>query len=138
MTRRTSTLWTFAITSLALFMVSLDNLVVTTAIPVIRTDLGASLEQVWRVHQRALRMRVVNDVTALLVARGSLDDVFAAFAASLTRLVRFDALAVALVDAERAAVELVDVLGRGVPGTVPRLLKQLNRLVPPSVQDAWL
>ena len=31
-----STVWTLAITSLALFMVSLDNLVVTTALPVIR------------------------------------------------------------------------------------------------------
>ena len=30
--------------SIALFMVTLDNLVVTTAIPVIRTDLDASLE----------------------------------------------------------------------------------------------
>ena len=38
-----TTLWTFAITSIALFMVTLDNLVVTTAIPVIRSDLHASL-----------------------------------------------------------------------------------------------
>jgi len=37
MTQRTRTLWTFAITSIALFMVSLDNLVVSTAIPVIRS-----------------------------------------------------------------------------------------------------
>ena len=36
--------WTFAITSVALFMVVLDNLVVTTALPVIRTDLDASIE----------------------------------------------------------------------------------------------
>ena len=42
MTQRTTTIWTFAITSVALFMVSLDNLVVSTAIPVIRTDLDAS------------------------------------------------------------------------------------------------
>ena len=41
MTARTRTLWTFAITSVALFMVVLDNLVVSTALPVIRTDLGA-------------------------------------------------------------------------------------------------
>ena len=41
--RQDRTLWTFAITSIALFMVSLDNLVVTTALPVIRTDLDASL-----------------------------------------------------------------------------------------------
>ena len=33
------TIWTLAITSIALFMVSLDNLVVTTALPVIRRDL---------------------------------------------------------------------------------------------------
>ena len=37
------TAWTFAITSIALFMVTLDNLVVTTAVPVIRTHLHASL-----------------------------------------------------------------------------------------------
>jgi len=60
MTRRTSTLWTFAITSLALFMVSLDNLVVTTAIPVIRADLGASLEQLeWTVNAYTLTFAVL-------------------------------------------------------------------------------
>jgi EmrB/QacA subfamily drug resistance transporter len=59
MTRRTSTLWTFAITSLALFMVSLDNLVVTTAIPVIRMDLGASLDQLeWTVNAYTLTFAV--------------------------------------------------------------------------------
>jgi hypothetical protein len=36
-------LWTFAITSTALFMTTLDNLVVTTALPVIRRDLHAGL-----------------------------------------------------------------------------------------------
>ena len=44
MTDRSNTVWTFVITSIALFMVSLDNLVVSTAIPVIRVDLHASLE----------------------------------------------------------------------------------------------
>src|SRR5919206_2329906 len=37
------TLWAFALTSAAAFMVTLDNLVVTTAIPVIRRDLHASI-----------------------------------------------------------------------------------------------
>jgi EmrB/QacA subfamily drug resistance transporter len=60
MTRRTSTLWTFVITSLALFMVSLDNLVVTTAIPVIRVDLGASLDQLeWTVNAYTLTFAVL-------------------------------------------------------------------------------
>ena len=40
-TSRSRTLWTFVVTSLALVMVTLDNLVVTTALPVIRKDLGA-------------------------------------------------------------------------------------------------
>ena len=47
----TRTAWTFVITSIALFMVVLDNLVVSTALPVIRVDLGASIEQlVWIVN----------------------------------------------------------------------------------------
>src|SRR5438270_5147305 len=37
------TLWAFALTSAAAFMVTLDNLVVTTAIPVIRRDLHAGI-----------------------------------------------------------------------------------------------
>ena len=36
MTTRHATVWTFGITSAALFMASLDNLVVTTALPSIR------------------------------------------------------------------------------------------------------
>ena len=41
MTRKPSPGWTFAITSVALFMVALDNLVVTTALPVHPRDLDA-------------------------------------------------------------------------------------------------
>jgi EmrB/QacA subfamily drug resistance transporter len=60
MTTRANTLWTFAITSVALFMVSLDNLVVTTALPVIRTDLGASLEDLeWTVNAYTLTFAVL-------------------------------------------------------------------------------
>jgi hypothetical protein len=43
MSHKASMWWTFAITSVALFMVTLDNLVVTTALPVIRTDLHSGL-----------------------------------------------------------------------------------------------
>src|ERR671935_78706 len=35
--------WTLALTALGLFMVALDTLVVTTALPVLRVDLGAGL-----------------------------------------------------------------------------------------------
>jgi len=54
------TLWTFVITSVALFMVVLDNLVVSTALPVIRTDLDASLEQLeWTVNAYTLTFAVL-------------------------------------------------------------------------------
>jgi len=57
---RTKTLWTFVITSIALFMVTLDNLVVTTAIPVLREDLDASLESLeWTVNAYTLTFAVL-------------------------------------------------------------------------------
>ncbi|GIU93778.1 MAG: MFS transporter [Gaiellaceae bacterium] len=55
----TRTIWTFAITSIALFMVVLDNLVVSTAIPAIRVDLGTTLEQLeWTVNAYTLTFAV--------------------------------------------------------------------------------
>ena len=55
----TRTFWTFAVTSIALFMVVLDNLVVSTALPVIRVDLGASIEQLeWIVNAYTLTFAV--------------------------------------------------------------------------------
>src|SRR4051794_569356 len=54
------TLWAFTITSVAAFMVTLDNLVVTTALPVIRVDLGASLEGLeWTVNAYTLTFAVL-------------------------------------------------------------------------------
>jgi EmrB/QacA subfamily drug resistance transporter len=54
------TFWTFVITSVALVMVTLDNLVVTTAIPVIRNDLHASLESLeWTVNAYTLTFAVL-------------------------------------------------------------------------------
>src|SRR5881227_1629279 len=60
MAKRHRTLWTFAITSIALFMVTLDNLVVTTALPVIRRNLHASLTQLeWTVNAYTLTFAVL-------------------------------------------------------------------------------
>jgi EmrB/QacA subfamily drug resistance transporter len=56
---RTTTIWTFVITSVALFMATLDNLVVTTSLPVIRGDLGASIEDLeWTVNAYTLTFAV--------------------------------------------------------------------------------
>src|SRR5919206_342082 len=54
------TLWAFALTSAAAFMVTLDNLVVTTAIPVIRRDLHASIGGLeWTVNAYTLTFAVL-------------------------------------------------------------------------------
>jgi EmrB/QacA subfamily drug resistance transporter len=53
-------LWTFAITSVAVFMTTLDNLVVTTALPVLRDDLHASLSGLeWTVNAYTLTFAVL-------------------------------------------------------------------------------
>jgi EmrB/QacA subfamily drug resistance transporter len=71
MHRQASAPWTFAVTATALFMVSLDNLVVTMALPVIRRDLGASLGDLeWMVNAYTLTF------AALLLMGAALGDRF--------------------------------------------------------------
>ena len=54
------TVWTFVVTSAALFMASLDNLVVTTALPSIREHLHASLAGLqWTVNAYTLTFAVL-------------------------------------------------------------------------------
>src|SRR3954463_14451521 len=60
MSARSRTVWTFVVTSVALFMAQLDNLVVTTALPVIRQDLHASLSALeWTVNAYTLTFAVL-------------------------------------------------------------------------------
>ena len=60
MTAKSRTAWTFAVTSAALFMASLDNLVVTTALPSIRAHLHASLQGLqWTVNAYTLTFAVL-------------------------------------------------------------------------------
>src|SRR6266704_1448112 len=60
MTAKTRTIWTFAITSVAVFMATLDNLVVTTALPVIRKDLHATIQSLeWTVNAYTLTFAVL-------------------------------------------------------------------------------
>src|SRR5919197_535612 len=71
MSSRTATIWTFVITSVALFMTTLDNLVVTTALPVIRRDLNAGLSGLeWTVNAYTLTFAV------LLITGATLGDRF--------------------------------------------------------------
>src|SRR3954466_8560436 len=65
------TLWAFALTSAAAFMVTLANLVVTTAIPVIRRDLHAGIGGLeWTVNAYTLTFAV------LLLSGAALGDRF--------------------------------------------------------------
>jgi EmrB/QacA subfamily drug resistance transporter len=60
MPRPTRVIWTFAISSIALFMAALDNLVVTTALPVIRSSFNASLGELeWIVNAYTLTFAVL-------------------------------------------------------------------------------
>src|SRR3954447_18874246 len=60
MTNSRSRLATLAVVSIALFMVTLDNLVVSTALPTIRVDLGAGLEALeWTVNAYTLTFAVL-------------------------------------------------------------------------------
>ncbi len=53
-------IWTFAISSIALFMAALDNLVVTTALPVIRASFQANLSELeWIVNAYTLTFAVL-------------------------------------------------------------------------------
>ena len=59
MQERSLAIWTFAVTSVALVMVMLDNLVVSTALNVIRQELGATIEQLeWTVNAYTLTFAV--------------------------------------------------------------------------------
>jgi EmrB/QacA subfamily drug resistance transporter len=60
MNPRRTALWAFIVTALALLMVTLDNLVVTTALPVIKESLNATLEQLeWTVNAYTLTFAVL-------------------------------------------------------------------------------
>ncbi len=135
MTRRTSTLWTFAITSLALFIVSLDNLVVTTAIPVIRVDLGASLEQLeWTVNAYTLTFAVLLLTGAALGDRFGRRRMFAAGLAIFT----LGSVAAAVAPSIEALNVARAVQGLGGAIVMPLTLTLLSAAVPPEKRSLAL
>jgi len=128
MTRR-STAWTFAITAVALFMVSLDNLVVTTALPVIRRDLGASLQDLeWMVNAYTLTFAV------LLLTGAALGDRFGRRRLFMLGLVIFTAgsAAAALAPSSGALIVARAVQGLGGAIVTPLTLTILSASVRPE------
>ncbi len=126
MTRRT-TLWTFAIASVAVFMTTLDNLVVTTAIPVIRRDLHAGINGLeWTVNAYTLVFAVLLLTGAALGDRLGRRKVFAAGLVIFTAASAAAALApsIGALDAARA------VQGLGGAIVTPLTLTILSAAVP--------
>jgi EmrB/QacA subfamily drug resistance transporter len=71
-------LWTFVVTGAATFMVAMDNLIVTNALPVIRVDLGTGLEGLeWTVNAYTLTFAVLLLTGAALGDRFGRRKVFA-------------------------------------------------------------
>ena len=124
---RPSPLWTFAITSIGLFMVALDNLVVTTALPVIRNDLGASLQQLeWMVNAYTLTFAV------LLLTGAALGDRFGRRRMFIVGLVVFTAGSLAAAFAPSSNVLIIARAVQGVGGAIvtPLSLTILSAAMP--------
>ncbi len=127
MTTKTTTIWTFAITSVALFMATLDNLVVTTALPVIRTDLGASIEDLeWTVNAYTLTFAV------FLLTGAALGDRFGRRRLFVIGLGIFTAasVAAALAPSVEALIAARAVQGLGGAIVTPLTLTILSAAVP--------
>jgi EmrB/QacA subfamily drug resistance transporter len=119
--------WTFAIVSIALFMVVLDNLVVTTALPSIRADLGATIQSLeWTVNAYTLTFAV------LLLTGAALGDRFGrrrTFAAGLTVFTVASAAA-ALAPSAGALIAARAVQGAGAAAVLPLTLTMLSEAFP--------
>ena len=129
MTARARTLWTFAITSVALFMVTLDNLVVTTALPVIRRSLHADLAQLeWTVNAFTLTFAV------LLLTGAALGDRFGRRRVFVFGLVVFTAgsAAAALAPSASALIAARALQGAGGALVLPLTLTLLSAAVSPD------
>ena len=136
----TRTAWTFLVTAIAVFMAALDNLVVTTALPVIRADFGATLSELeWMVNAYTLTFAV------LLLTGAALGDRFGRkrlFIIGLAHLHRRLGRRRPVVDLDRAdhrprhpghrrrhphPAQPDHPVGRGQPGAASRRARRLGR-----------
>jgi EmrB/QacA subfamily drug resistance transporter len=129
MSVRTKTLWTFVITSVALFMVTLDNLVVTMALPSIRLDLGATIEDLeWTVNAYTLSFAV------LLLTGAALGDRFGRRRVFVLGLGIFTAASAAAALAPNVETLIAARAVQGLGGAIitPLTLTILSAAVPPN------
>src|SRR5881398_4052065 len=127
--------WTLAITSVAVFMVTLDNLVVTSAIPVIRRDLRAGLSGLqWTVNAYTLTFAVFLLTGAALGDRFGRRRLLAAGVAIFTVASAGAALAPSIV-----ALDVARAL-QGIGGAIvmPLTLTLLSAAVPEARRGVFL
>src|SRR5919199_871013 len=121
--------WTFAVVSAALFMVVLDNLVVTTALPSIRRDLGSGLQGLeWTVNAYTLAFAV------LLLTGAALGDRFGRrrmFGLGLTVFTVASAAA-ALAPTTGALIAARAIQGTGAAIVTPLTLTLLSAAIAPE------
>jgi EmrB/QacA subfamily drug resistance transporter len=126
-------IWTLAIVSVALFMVTLDNLVVTNALVSIREDLGASLEQLeWTVNAYNLSFAV------LLITGAALGDRYGRRRVYATGVGVFAAASAAAALAPNVGVLIGAraVQGVGAALIMPLALALLSAAFPPEKRGA--
>jgi MFS family permease len=124
---RSARVWALALTSLALFMVVLDNLVVTTALPSIHRDLGASVQDLeWTVNAYTLAFAV------LLLTGAALGDRFGRRRMFVAGLLLFTSAsaAAALAPSTDALVAARALQGAGAAIVMPLTLTLLSAAFP--------
>ena len=128
-------MWAVVITGLALFMASLDNLVVTTALPVIRVHLHAGLSGLeWTVNAYTLTFAVLLLTAAALGERFGRRRIFALGIAVFT----VASAAAALAPSIGVLVAARAVQGAGGAMIMPLSLTLLSAAVPPERRNAAL
>jgi EmrB/QacA subfamily drug resistance transporter len=135
MSAKTRTMWTFAITSVAVFMATLDNLVVTTALPVIRKDLHATLASLeWTVNAYTLTFAV------LLLTGAALGDRFGRRRMFVVGLAIFTVSSAAAALAPSAGALVAARAAQGVGGAIitPLTLTILSAGVPANRRGAFI
>ena len=127
--------WTFAVTALALFMFALDRLIVASALPVIRDDLGAGLR---RSSGPSTRSR--SRFAVLLLAGAALGDRFGRRRMFIAGIVVFTAgsAAAALAPSAGALVAARALQGVGGSLIVPLSLTLVTAATPPERRGAVL
>jgi len=128
-------MWTFAITSVAVFMATLDNLVVTTALPVIREDLHATVESLeWTVNAYTLTFAV------LLLTGAALGDRFGRRRMFVVGLAIFTVSSAAAALAPSAGALIAARAAQGVGGAIitPLTLTILSAGVPANRRGAFI